>query len=95
MQSRERNRLSRWGRELKDGKEHKDERIQRSSKRRGESGFYKNQEYQRKADFIHNLRANGYKVNPKKVKQADVFEYILNHTNCAPWDWDLKEIPQE
>ena len=36
MQSRERNRLSRWGRELKDGKEHKDERIQRSSKRRGE-----------------------------------------------------------
>lgn len=57
--------------------------------------FIKNQEYQRKADFIHNLRANGYKVNPKKVKQADVFEYILNHTNCAPWDWDLKEIPQE
>ena len=55
----------------------------------------KNQEYQRKADFIHDLRANGYKVNPKKVKPADVFEYILNHTNCAPWDWDLKEIPQE
>ena len=24
-----------------------------------------------------------------------LFEYILNHTNCAPWDWDLKEIPQE
>lgn len=57
--------------------------------------FIKNQEYQRKADFIHDLRANGYKVNPKKAKQADVFEYILNHTNCAPWDWDLKEIPQE
>ena len=55
--------------------------------------FIKNQEYQRKADFIHDLRAN--KVNPKKVKQADVFEYILNHTNCAPWDWDLKEVPQE
>ena len=57
--------------------------------------FIKNQEYQRKADFIHDLRANGYKVNPKKVKPADVFEYILNHTNCAPWDWDLKEVPQE
>lgn len=55
----------------------------------------KNQEYQKKADFIHDLRSNGYKVNPKKVKPADVFEYILNHTNCAPWDWDLKEIPQE
>ena len=57
--------------------------------------FIKNQEYQRKADFIHDLRSNGYKVDPKKVKPADVFEYILNHTNCAPWDWDLKEIPQE
>lgn len=57
--------------------------------------FIKNQEYQRKADFIHDLRANGYKVNPKKVKPANVFDYILNHTNCAPWDWDLKEIPQE
>lgn len=57
--------------------------------------FIKNQEYQRKADFIHDLRSNGYKVDPKKVKPADVFEYILNHTDCAPWDWDLKEIPQE
>ena len=93
MQSRERNRLSRWGRELKDGKEHKDESA--VVKDGARVVFIKNQEYQRKADFIHDLRANGYKVNPKKVKQADVFEYILNHTNCAPWDWDLKEIPQE
>lgn len=55
--------------------------------------FIRNQEYKNKADFIHDLRCNGYKVNPKKVKLADVFEYILNHTNCNPWDWDLKDVP--
>ncbi len=53
-----------------------------------------NQEYNTKADFIHDLRCNGYKVNPKKVKPADVFEYILAHTNCNPWDWGIKTVPR-
>ena len=53
----------------------------------------KNQEYPKKADFIHDLRCNGYKVNPKKVKPSDVFDYIMNHTNCNPWDWDLTKVP--
>lgn len=57
--------------------------------------FIKNQEYARKDDFIHDLRCNGYKVNPKKVKPSDVFEYILNHTNCNPWDWDLSKVPND
>lgn len=56
--------------------------------------FIKNQQYARKADFIHDLRNNGYKVNEKKVKPADLFDYIMAHTNCNPWDWNLKEIPQ-
>lgn len=51
-------------------------------------------EYNRKADCINDLRRNGYKVNPKKVKPAELFDYIMNHTNCAPWDWDLKAIPE-
>lgn len=55
--------------------------------------FIRDQEYPTKADFIHDLRANGYKVNPMKVKPSDVFEYILNHTNCSPWDWELKKVP--
>lgn len=56
----------------------------------------RNQEYNTKADFIHDLRHNGYKVNPRKVKPANVFEYIINHTNCNPWDWDLttKEVDE-
>lgn len=55
--------------------------------------FIKNQEYGTKAEFIRDLRCNGYKVNPKKVKRADVFEYILAHTNMNPWDWDLTNVP--
>ena len=53
----------------------------------------KNQEYNTKADFIHDLRLNGYKVNPKKVKESTLFEYIINHTNCYSWDWDLRNVP--
>lgn len=53
--------------------------------------FITNQEYQKKADFIHDLRHNGYKVNPMKVKTSRTFDYIVNHTNCNPWDWKLTE----
>ena len=44
-------------------------------------------EYNTKKDFIEDLRANGYKVNPIKVKKAEVFDYIINNTNCYEWDW--------
>ena len=57
--------------------------------------FIENQEYHTKADFIKDLRCNGYQVNPRKVKPSDVFDYIMNHTNCNPWDWDLKAVPAE
>ena len=53
----------------------------------------KNEKYATKADFIHDLRANGYKVNPKKVKESRLYDYIIAETNLYPWDWDLKSIP--
>lgn len=53
--------------------------------------FITNQEYKTKAEFIHDLRHNGYKVNPMKVKTSRTFDYIINHTNCNPWDWELTE----
>ena len=53
----------------------------------------KNQEYNTKAEFIHDLRGNGYKVNPKKVKKSAIYDYIVNHTNMYPWDWELKAVP--
>lgn len=55
----------------------------------------RNQEYPTKAEFIRDLRGNGYRVNPKKVKPSDVFDYIMDHTDCNPWDWDLKKVPEE
>lgn len=57
--------------------------------------FIKNQEYKNKADFIRDLRRNGYRVNEKKVKPSEVFDYILNCTDCNPWDWDINEVPVE
>ena len=51
-------------------------------------------EYNTKTEFIHDLRANGYTVNPIKVKTKEVFEYIMNHTNCNPWDWkEINAVP--
>lgn len=55
----------------------------------------RDQDYPNKAAFIHDLRANGYRVNPKKVKPSGVFNYICDHTDMNPWDWDLKEVPGE
>lgn len=49
-----------------------------------------------KEEFIHDLRANGYAVNPIKVKTKEVFEYIMNHTDCNPWDWkEINAVPAE
>ena len=53
----------------------------------------KDQEYNSKADFIYDLRKNGYRVNPKKVKESSLYDYIIRYTNLCPWDWDLKSIP--
>lgn len=55
----------------------------------------RDQDYPNKAAFIRDLRVNGYKVNPKKVKPSDVFDYICDHTDMNPWDWDLKKVPEE
>lgn len=55
----------------------------------------RNQDYPNKAAFIRDLRANGYRVDPKKVKPSDVFNYICDHTDMNPWDWDLKKVPEE
>jgi hypothetical protein len=51
-------------------------------------------EYNRKSDFISDLRLNGYRVNPTHVKEKDVFDYITENTNCNWWDWkEIKTLP--
>lgn len=41
-------------------------------------------EFNTKAEFINDLRKNGYAVNPIKVKTKEVFEYIIAHFIILP-----------
>ena len=43
--------------------------------------------YKTKKDFIKDVRRNGYTVNPLKVKEAKVFDYIMDFTNAQEEDW--------
>ncbi len=44
-------------------------------------------DYPNKAEFIEDLRGNGFMVNPVKVKEARIFDHIMDHTNCELRDW--------
>lgn len=51
--------------------------------------------YASKAAFIRELRSNGYRVTEYKVKPADVYDWIVDHTNCNEWDWtETNEVPR-
>lgn len=52
-------------------------------------------DYNTKAEFIHDLRRNGYSVNPMKVKPSEIFNYIVTHTNMQEWDWKIKSLPTQ
>lgn len=61
-----------------------------------ETIFIENQEYSNKANFIKDLKHNGYMVNPDKVKESEVFDYIMENTNCEPQEWKyINRVPQE
>lgn len=44
-------------------------------------------EYPTKAEFIKELRSNGYLVDPSKVKTKIEFNRIIKETNADEWDW--------
>jgi len=55
-----------------------------------------NREYPTKTAFIYDLKANGYAVNPNKVKEIEVFDYILDNTNCSNEEWKyINKIPAD
>jgi hypothetical protein len=55
-----------------------------------------NKDYPTKSQFIEDLKNNGYTVNPYKVKESAVFEYIIKHTNCELIEWKyINRIPAE
>ena len=55
-----------------------------------------NKEYETKSQFIKDLKNNGYAVNPYKVKESEVFDYIINYTNCELVEWKyINKVPEE
>lgn len=52
------------------------------------------EEYRTKKEFIEDLKRNGYKVNPLKVKEVELFDYIVNNTDCSEDAWKIKKIGQ-
>lgn len=43
--------------------------------------------YPTKAEFIFDLRRNGYAVDPSHVKTSKEFDRIMETTNAEPWQW--------
>lgn len=48
-------------------------------------------DYSNKKDFITDLRKNGYKVNPKKVREQVIFDYITEHTDMSLLDFEMPD----
>ena len=44
-------------------------------------------EYPTKKSFVHDLRANGYKVDNNKVYTKAKFDWVTKNTDGNPWDW--------
>lgn len=51
-------------------------------------------EYRTKKEFIEDLRRNGYQVNDRKVKEAEVFDYIVENTDCSADAWKITKVGQ-
>ena len=47
-----------------------------------------------KKQFLEDLRNNGYSVSDRKVKKAEVWNWIINETNCQEEDWYFNTIPE-
>ena len=44
-------------------------------------------DYPTKAEFIFDLRRNGFAVDPSHVKTQKEFDRIMDTTNAEPWQW--------
>ena len=47
-------------------------------------------EYKTKKDFISDVRSNGYSINELRVKESNVYNYIMDNTNAT--DDDFRNI---
>lgn len=44
-------------------------------------------EYPTKTNFIKDIRSNGYRVNPIRVAEEEVYNYIMDNTNATNEDF--------
>ena len=51
-------------------------------------------EYNTKQEFIADVRRNGYKVNAKRTKETNLYNWIIENTNCNERDWEIRSIPK-
>lgn len=49
--------------------------------------------YRDKDEVVQTIRANGYAVDWDHVKPTELFDWIMDHTNCEPIDWKLTKVP--
>ena len=56
-------------------------------KQTGKLLILRSKEYNSKREFISDIRFNGYSVQAMKVHEDEVFNYIMQNTNCTPEDW--------
>lgn len=56
--------------------------------------YMKDEEFDSAQEFIDDLIVRGYEVDPEKVKESDLFEYILAESDCGRIYWYL-EFPDD
>ena len=59
----------------------------------GESRIIRDVLFTSKASFIKALRAAGYQVNPAKVKESWLFDFIMQQPVYNDELWKLRKIP--
>jgi len=53
-------------------------------------------DYPTKAQFISDLRANGYAVNPLRIKESNLYNWIVENSNGEESEWKyINRIPEE
>lgn len=58
-----------------------------TDKKTGEKRFMDSDSFDSIKEFKRALRENGYSVS--KIAETELYDFILNHTNCEKRDWDI------
>lgn len=45
----------------------------------------------KREDFIKELKESGYEVIENRVREEDIFDYIMECTDGDDWEWELTD----